>query len=854
MDIEARPKTAFSIGTGLWQFKTMPFGLCNAPQTFERLMELVLAGLPWSTCMVYLDDIVVHGTSFKQTLERLDLVFDRLQAAGLKLNPKKCELFRNEVSYLGHIISGEGVKTDPVKTQTVQDWPTPQNVQEVRSFLGLCTYYRRFVKDFATVAKPLHELTQKNRRFCWNERCDEAFLTLKKALTTAPILQFPTCRDQFVVDTDASQDGIGGVLSQLVDGKEHVIAYYSRTLRGPERNYCVTRKELLAVVATVKHFHHYLYGRHFVIRSDHASLRWLMNFRQPEGQLARWMQVLGGYDFVIEHRAGRQHSNADAMSRRPCSEDDCHYCARAETKSTDGNSTQSRAAKMTSAERGNEKFRDEQLKDDIIGKVLQLKESYGDKPEWADISHHGLQVKAYWAQWESLQVISGVLCRKWESPRGDSFKLQRVLPASLRSEVMRELHDNVTAGHLGVNKTLERVRERYYWLHYREDVKMHCQSCDKCSSRKGPARKARSKLQKYQVGRPMERWAIDVMGPLPETDSGNKYVLVMMDYFTKWPEVHAIPNQEAVTVANVFVKEVVARFGVPFQLHSDQGRNFEAAVFQQMCTILGVNKTRTTPLHPASDGMVERYNRTLQNQLALYVNDHQTDWDDHLPLLSMAYRTAIHESTSYSPSRLLFGREIKVPLDLLHGQPPGDEEENEQKYTKYSEQLGEKLHSIHEHAREHLTISGENLKTRYDIRANTHAFKEGDQVWLHNPRRKKGVSPKLTSDWEGPYSVLKKINDVVYRIQLTRRSKPRVVHRDRLCKYKGQKEPWFHVSDDNCSFIAVATQTSTQEHPELSEKNQVCQPDDAPDEEPSRENSHEHQRRQRKSPNRYGWD
>ncbi|GBO17627.1 Retrovirus-related Pol polyprotein from transposon 297, partial [Araneus ventricosus] len=255
---EDKEKTAFTTGQGLWQFKVMPFGLCNAPATFERLMETILRGLTSEACLVYLDDIIIVGRTFQEHLNNIP----------------------------------DGVKTDTEKTKAVLDWPRPETVHDLRSFLGLCTYYRRFVRNFSAIARHLYKLTEARSNFNWTEECEKSFNSLKQALTTSPVLTYPRTDKEFILDTDASNEGIGAVLSQKIGTEECVIAYFSKSLGKPERNYCVTRKELLAIVKSIEHFHHYLYGRKFLLRTDHASLRWLLNFREPEGQIARWIQRL----------------------------------------------------------------------------------------------------------------------------------------------------------------------------------------------------------------------------------------------------------------------------------------------------------------------------------------------------------------------------------------------------------------------------------------------------------------------------------------------------------------------------------------------------------------------------------
>ena len=264
----------------------MPFGLCNAPATFERLMEYILAGLSWKTCLVYLDDIIVYGSSFRSQIRNLREVLQRLRLAGLKLSPEKCVLLQRQVTYLGYIINEHGVQADPGKLEAVTSWPTPTNVIEVKRFLGLASYYRRFIADFAKIAKPLVTLTEKDSTFIWTSETQDAFRTLKDLLCKPPILVLPKKNVEFILDTDANNAAVGAVLSQKNEqGKEQVIAYYSKSLSRAERQYCVTRKELLAVVQAVSHFHCHIYG-HFKIRSDHSALQW---FRYPEGQVARWI-------------------------------------------------------------------------------------------------------------------------------------------------------------------------------------------------------------------------------------------------------------------------------------------------------------------------------------------------------------------------------------------------------------------------------------------------------------------------------------------------------------------------------------------------------------------------------------
>lgn len=795
LDEEASQKSTFVVRNGLYRWKCMPFGLCNAPATFERLMEKVMAGLQWDILLIYLDDIIVLGKSVTEMIERLRVVFARLGQAGLKLKPSKCHLFRQSVAYLGHIVSTEGVATDPQKVQAVADWPVPRCVKDVRSFLGLASYYRKFIRGFAGIASPLHALTEKSRDFIWDESCQGAFEELKSMLVTAPVLPYPIPDQDFILDTDASGDGIGAVLSQVQEGNEKVLAYASRKLSRPERNYCVTRRELLAVVVYLKHFRQYLYGRKVKVRTDHAALRWLFQFKNPEGQLARWMEVVSEYDIQIEHRPGKKHGNADALSRR-----ECKQCGRDEGTVDDQKSSmvqQVLPQREDPKVRGvvvqpvlsSEVLREAQMEDDIVGWVVKLKGRGENRPEWKDVSHLPKSHKAYWSVWKQLVVKEGLLYRQWESDTGDSVRLRLVLPKQFREEVLGELHGGQLSGHLGVHKTMAKVKYRYFWPGMSADIRSFLRSCDLCAKRKSPARKRRAPLQQYRVGVPMERVAIDLLGPLPRSDSGNQWIMVVGDYCTKWMEAYPLPDATAGTVALKLVNEFVCRFGVPQELHSDQGSNFESCVFSEMCRVLGITKTRTTAYNPKSDGMVERFNKTLVNMVAVLIDPKsmQKDWDECLPYATFAYRCTPHESTGESPNMMMLGREVSLPVDLLV--ECGDVEDGIG--TDFAESLRQNMRRAHERARQCLGKSAQWQKKDYDRRASDHGLKEGHFVWLFNPAKKRHLTPKLQLRWEGPWLVIKQLSDVTFRIQLKKGGKCKVVHADRLKPYLGrERESW----------------------------------------------------------------
>ena len=296
----------------------MPFGLAGAPSSFCRLTSIVLRDLLYKVCLCYLDDIVIFARTPEELLERLRIVLNRLREVGLKVKPSKCALFQSQIHFLGHLISEHGVDPQPDKIKTIQEWPRPKCVKEVRAFYGLASYYRKFVKGFATIAEPLKKLTQKNVRFEWSDEAQTAFDTLKQALQDATSLAFPHPNIPCIVDSDASDVAIRAVLSQVIDGVERPIAFYSKVMNATQRNYCPTRRELLAVIAAMQYFRHYLLRNKVVLRTDHHSLKWLNTFKRPEGIMARWIETLAEIDYTIEHRPGRLHCNADGVSRPIC--------------------------------------------------------------------------------------------------------------------------------------------------------------------------------------------------------------------------------------------------------------------------------------------------------------------------------------------------------------------------------------------------------------------------------------------------------------------------------------------------------------------------------------------------------
>jgi hypothetical protein len=609
----------------------------------------------------------------------------------------------------------------------------------------------------------LNNLTSIKNAWKWSAEEQESFNKLKEVLTNPPVLTYYSPHRPVTVDTDASAFAIGAVLSQIQeDGTEKVVAYYSRCLSNAERNYCVTRRELLAIVEALRHWRHYVTGKEITVRSDHSSLSWLKKFKEPEGQMARWLEKLSEFKMTIEYRRGSEATNADGLSRRPCAPD-CPHCRRREERE---NSVIAGAVMAEEADWKMEQGRDRELnlvREWVIG---------GQKPEWEDVSGETPTLKSLWGQFEVLTYQNEVLCRKFLLPFGHE-KLQVIVPEHLRTEVTRECHNS---GHFGQQRTRDTLSARFFWPFWKKDVSTYVAGCLVCNQRKGPRQRHKLPIKRYQASEAMQRLAIDMLGPLPITSAGNKYLVIITDYFSKWVEALPVPNMEATTVANVLVNCVISRYGVPGELHSDQGKNFDSQLIKNLCARLGIVKTRTAPYRPQSDGQTERFNRTILDALSKLCHSHN-DWDVFTPLVCLYYRASVHSSTGVTPALLMLGKEIRLPVDIAF---PPVQEKCDDTYEGHAEKLEKSLNMASEFARKHLRLSWDTMKSHSQVTRKAQEIDVSRPVLLFSPVVPKGYTPKLASLWKGPYEVMEKLSPYLFRIKVGGRRGSQVVHRSNM--------------------------------------------------------------------------
>ncbi|UYV63745.1 K02A2.6-like, partial [Cordylochernes scorpioides] len=519
-----KKKTAFTTSHGLYEFNVMPFGLCNAPATFERIMDNVLKNIKWKFCLCYLDDVVIYSPDFTTHLGRIEAVLKCFRESNLRLNGKKCRFGFEEIEILGHVTSKHGIKPADHNVKAIRDFPRPSKTKEIQSFIGLCSYSRKFIKNFSRIADPLFKLTRKDSPFIWSESQEEAFITLKSLLTNPPIWSHFDPEAPTQIHTDASNIGLGATLIQTINGQEKVISYISRSLSKPERNYSTTEKECLALVWSMSKLRPYLYGRRFKVMTDHHALCWLKNLRDPT--------VIEDSDEYIEN----------------------------------------------------------------------IERCLGDTEGKRSIV-------------EIFKEENGCLYKRNPRPEGRAWLL--VVPRVRRKDILKEHHNHMICGHLGVTRTMHRLKDKYFWPSMLKDVVEYVRTCHLCQSRKGSNQLPAGLLHPIPAANyPFERVGIDFLGPLPSTKNRKKWMIVLTDYYTKYAETKAVIDATAREVAKFLTENVILKHGAPRYLISDRGSQFTRNLVKEITKICQIQHCLTTSYHPQTNGLTERLSRTLINMIS----------------------------------------------------------------------------------------------------------------------------------------------------------------------------------------------------------------------------------------------
>lgn len=718
--------TAFTVpGRGLFQFCRMPFGLTNAPATWQRIVDNVLGADLEENVMVYLDDIIVISKTFEDHLRLLGIVLDRLREAGLIVSLDKCHFCRPELQYLGYVVDRYGLRPDPQKVAAIINISPPKNVTEVRRFLGTASWYRRFIPNFSSVVNPITRLTKKNVRWDWTTECQTAFIKLKELLVTAPILACPDFERTFTLQTDASSYGLGAVLSQQFEDGEKVIAYLSRSLTKQEQKLTVTEKECLAVIWSVEKLRHYLEGVHFKIITDHYSLLWLHNLKDPQGRLARWALRLQPYDYELIHRKGKEHVVPDFLSRS--------------VPVLDAIQTDSSFSLSFS-----------NTTDKWYHNMYQR------------VMTHPLKYPAWRIENEKLYKHIDTKVPNF-CATSNSWKI--VLPKDKRKEILHQCHDIPAAGHVGVFKTFWKVHESYYWPKMKSDISNYVKACRTCAQNKVEQKAPQGLMgDRPDIREPWQCISLDYIGPLPRSKQGNTHILVVTDYFSKYVVLFPTRSATAKSLVKSVEEGIFLVYGSPQFLMCDNGVQMTSKEFKALCDKYKTKIFYTANYYPRADP-TERVNRVVKTMLRSYVNqqNHRT-WDENLAAIGCAIRTSRHETTGHTPYFINFGREHKLYGQDFSEKIPSVEIPDKNDFIKERQKT---FTAMFEKIQNKISATRTRNRERYNLRRRPVHYSPGQRVWRRNKNLSDAAnyySAKLAPAFLGPFTIKRKVGSWTYEL------------------------------------------------------------------------------------------
>lgn len=825
LEANSRKYTAFTTPSGQYQMTRMPMGLKTSPSSFSRLMTVAMSGLNYDKCFVYLDNIICFGRNLSSHNKNLMDILTRLRKVNLKLNPLKCDFLRKEILFLGHIVSADGIKPDPKKIESVKNYPTPTNTDEVKRFVAFANYYRKFIPNFAEKALELNKLCRKYARFEWNEKCEKAFSSLKWALTTPPILQYPNFdpSNTFILQTDASSYAIGSV---LCNGDNKPVAYASRNLNQAEIRYPTIEKELLAIVWSVKYFRPYLYGRQFVIRTDHRPLIYLFNMTNPSSRLTKFRLALEEYMFEIEYVKGRDNAAADALSRIRMSSDDL----KAMNEKIVSVLTRAQKKKMTESDSKNfdntlveDAQTDDRTDHPRVVEVLKPPKNYTelifvDENEWRRIKKDMTEETELFAYSSNKNIVyiksvSQSYCTrdvfmreltyfcnkvkvdclyvlknennvelikelaqsinnqtKWTGPR--LCVLRNVIKVDNKDTqrvILNDYHMLPTSGHVGIRRMLNNIRQRYFWPGLENDVTDFVKRCDQCQRLKHFKHTKEPMIITNHGNCAFDRIYLDLVGPLPKDSFNNIYILSLQCDLTKYVEAYPLTSKHTEVVAASLVNNFILRYGIPREIISDRGTEFVSSTMQQVCKLLKITHLTSTAYHHQTIGSLENTHKNLITYLRIQT-ENQSDWSTWLQYWCFAFNTTVHTETRYSPYELVFGKYCNIPSNLCNSLEPL------YNFSDYAKELKYRLQKSQYDAKLNLSKSKINRKTRYDSYLNSVSYKAGDRILIRNDARKNKLEPV----YNGPYDV---IRDDGSNVIISHNGKDKVVHKNRTKLY-----------------------------------------------------------------------
>ena len=743
---EHKFKSCFQTTEGCFEFNRSPFGIANAGIVFQRCMNIVLKEAIGNYAIPYCDDVICYSRTFEEHLKHLELLFDAFRKAGLKIKLNKCNFIKDELIYLGFIVGRYGVRPNPEKVAAIAKFPKPRNLKELKSAIGLFSFYRMFIRKFADIAHPLIMLTRKTTRWNWSEECDRAFNILKNKLITPPILAFPDVNKDYILDCDASLVAVGGILHQLQnvripsddddddearwEVREVIIATTSRHLTDVESRYAICELESLALHHCLHAFYEYVYGRHIVVRTDNSVVKNIMTVKHPKGRNDRFAAYFQKFDLEIQHRKGCHSQNVDALSRMPA--ESINLITASKLPGPDG-------------------WIRSQKSDSYCQKLRnQIKEEYARKGIFQPVERNELL----------------------------KFKNKIVVPKEFKWALIERFHDTDLSCHAGLEKVLDKIQQDYYWPKLYKDCKFYIDSCLHCAQhkpyggRKAPLRPIPSPRNKfYSI-------SSDIKGPLAESARGYRYCLIFICNLTKYCELCKIKDQKTTTIARQFIKRIVLRYGSPCHFHSDMGQTYLSKLMNKICQELSILKTHTTAMRPQANGGCEYVCKRMGSQLAATLKQSHRSWPELLPFIQFSFNTSIQSSTKARPHYLMYGEDAIEPdcISKRKGKTNIINKEHDLFYLKWREAL--------ENARKCLQEAKEKQKFYYDKNKYIRTFRINDQVMMKNLLLTNKAAPK----WIGPFTVTGIKGPVNYSVRAKNEKTEQIVHVDRLKLFPRREE------------------------------------------------------------------
>ena len=795
----AKAKTAFVTTEGLYQFRVLAMGLANAPAVFQRAMDKVLASLKWKCCLIYIDDILVYSDTWEQHLRDLAAVFDRLAKHGLFVKPTKCGFGSRRIQYLGHEVAADGIRPSRKHVEAVRDFPRPATKTQLKSFLGLASFNRAYVEDFARVSAPLRNLLANHvppnltvpitmsesghteQRTMWDEECEQSFRRLKHLLTTAPCLAFPRWDEAFTLRTDASYEGLGAVLRQGT----RVIAYLSRGLTAAEARLDVREIECLAVLFACEQLRPYLQnGRPFLIQCDHRNLTWLMNIKHDQGKLARWALRLSEFPFHLEAIPGTANTEADALSRNPARaalSNPISFTSGGAQVAAVGDSdpapvTMQWQPRVIEPAPGRTELIQAQKNDAFCRTMRERLAKQQDEPAPRGAAPAVAQAHR---DGETFCIENGVLVRL-ETKAGVTRR-QMVVPEVYRKAIVWNAHNSAMGGHVGRDRTIARLQEDYFWPSMVSQVKEWVKTCQECQKSRATRPRNKGLMQIPEPStRPFQTVGIDLLGPLPLSVHGNRWCLTVIDHFSHWPILIPLPNKEATTIAEALFSKVICEHGAFGRLLSDREATLAAPVVADLVKLIRAKRVFTSAYSPSTNGVTERYHRVVNAALRTYANLSPTskDWETSLLIAQFTYRITPLTGTEFSPFYLLFGRHPVMPQDALKLSEP----QLLKSKHEYVANMQERLATAHELLREIHVRLKKRMKSHYDKGRVDVELEVGDNVLAYYPPLE---NSKIFYAWRGPFVIVEKCSPLTYRLKNPETGEvyPELANINRLARY-----------------------------------------------------------------------